>query len=211
MEFFPETNEDHLQWLKYYQKAIDVNIITTITDHKGIIIYANDKFCEISGYTQEELIGQTHRIVNSNHHSKDFFKDLWDTISNGKPYQAEIRNKAKNGNYYWVDTVIIPVHLNNKIQYLSLRIVISEKKELEARNEEYIRSLENVLVMVSHEVRAPLASILGLLQFDYSTISKNEFNKILIYFTQSAEELDLCIKRLNLNLIEIKNKAKKKS
>jgi PAS domain S-box-containing protein len=208
-ETFHEDIDDSENWLHYYQKAINVNIITTITDNKGIIIYANDKFCEISGYTRKELVGQTHKIVNSNYHSKAFFENLWETISSGKLYKAEIRNKAKNGDYYWVDTVIIPVQMNNKIQYLSLRIVITEKKELQEKNEEYVKSLEGLLFIISHEVRAPLASILGLLQFDYSNVSKRDFIKALVYFKRSAEELDVLLKKLNLNLRDIRNRAKK--
>jgi PAS domain S-box-containing protein len=127
MEFENLKNTDHRQMLNSYKRAIDVNIITSIADCKGTIIYVNEKFCEISKYQKNELIGQNHRIINSNYHSKAFFEDLWKTIKAGQTWQGEIKNKAKDGSYYWVDTVILPIETDNEIQYLSLRTLISSE------------------------------------------------------------------------------------
>ncbi len=119
-----------IRTLQAYQTAVDVAAIVSITDASGRIIYVNDKFVEISKYSTQELIGQTHKIVNSGFHPDDFFSNMWDTITGGHPWRGEIRNKDKEGNFYWVDTVITPVfdHKGRIFQYLSVRNLITLQK-----------------------------------------------------------------------------------
>ncbi|MCU4675227.1 EAL domain-containing protein [Catenovulum sp. 2E275] len=115
--------------------ALDQHAIVAITDEKGIILSANDKFCEISKYSRDELIGHTHKIINSNYHPKSFFKDMWQTIKSGKVWHGEICNKAKDGSFYWVSSTIVPLLSASGLpeRYIAIRADITDRKLAEQK------------------------------------------------------------------------------
>ncbi|ADY52000.1 PAS sensor protein [Pseudopedobacter saltans DSM 12145] len=180
----------------FYYSLLDKLSIVAITDRQGKIVYANDKFCDISKYSREELLGSTHKIVNSGYHSRSFFIDLWKTIIAGEIWRGEIRNKAKDGSYYWVDTFIVPeMDEDNKVRhYYSIRIDITKRKLQEFELLKRKVELEEIALMQSHQVRKPVANLLGLIDL-FEKQELNDLNKTLYQMMkQSIMELEDSIK-----------------
>lgn len=193
-----------LENLKY---ALDQHAIVSITDTSGDILYVNDKFCEVSQYSDHELLGQRHNIVNSGLHPPAFFEDMWTTICNGRIWHGEIRNQKKDGTYYWVETSIVPFLDKNNIpyQYIAIRTEITHIKNIEhdlelslerlaaeaLKAQESSRLKDAIISTMTHELRTPLNSILGFSQLLMA--DKDGFNEIQIdnikYIVESGEEL----------------------
>ncbi|MEC0275880.1 sensor histidine kinase [Peribacillus frigoritolerans] len=134
-----------------FQFALDASSIVAITDQRGTIKYVNDQFCRISKFSKEELIGQDHRIINSGYHSKEFFNNLWKTISSGEVWKGEIKNKTKDNTYYWVDTTIVPFldEFQKPYQYLAIRYEVTQRKLAE----EEIQKMTGKIIDVQEEER----------------------------------------------------------
>jgi PAS domain S-box-containing protein len=157
-----------LHELEAFRYALDQSAIVATTDVTGAICHANDRFCEISGYAREELLGQDHRIINSGYHSKAYIRTLWRTIAAGRVWRGELRNRAKDGSHYWVDTTIVPFldERGKPYQYVAIRYDITARKLAEQQLVEQasLARLGEMAAVVAHEVRNPLAGLRGALQ-----------------------------------------------
>ncbi|MGE5943766.1 MAG: PAS domain S-box protein, partial [Flavobacteriales bacterium] len=185
-----------LKEISDYKYALDESAIVAITNQKGIITHVNGNFCKISKYTIKELIGQDHRIINSGYHSKEFIKELWTTIANGKVWKGELKNRAKDGSTYWVDTTIVPFlnHLGKPYQYIAIRSDITERKKgeeqikqsnVKAIEHAHILELKNTQLVdfcniVSHNLRAPLVNISMLVDYVEQSEDEAERKEVLV-------------------------------
>ncbi|EQC51312.1 ATP-binding protein [Bacteriovorax sp. DB6_IX] len=178
--------------------AIDAHSIISKTDPRGKITFANANFVEVSKYDHREIIGQDHRLVNSGFHDKEFFEQMWKTIQSKDTWHGQIRNKNKEGDYYWVESTIFPVldELKNIKEYIAIRTNITDIKNQqialrEARNEaERISTMRaNFMANVSHELRTPLNAIIGFLTVLKDEVSNSDHREKFEIVYHAAESL----------------------
>lgn len=177
-------NQDqNIYLLEQYQKALDETAIVSKTDINGIITFVNDKFCKISGYSKEELIGKPHNIVRHPDTPKSLFKKLWKTILSKRIFKGIIKNRKKDGSYYYVDSTIIPIMDSNDdiVEFIAVRYDITEliikRQEAIAAN----RAKEIFLSRISHELRTPLNAIIGFSQILENKDDIPEYAKSFLY------------------------------
>lgn len=164
--------QETLKELADIKFALDQSTIVAITDQRGIINYVNDAFCRISKYSRDELLGQDHRIINSGYHPKAFIRELWTTIAGGQVWKGDLKNRAKDGSIYWVDTTIVPfVNEEGKpYQYVAIRHDITQLKLAEEKIVTQTAELQRASQLsfvgelaagLAHEIKNPLAGIQG--------------------------------------------------
>ncbi|SMF00488.1 sensor histidine kinase [Pseudobacteriovorax antillogorgiicola] len=180
-----------------FSSLLDKTAIVAETNTRGIITHVNQKFCEISKFDEDELIGQNHNILNSGFHSREFFKNLWKTIGSGRDWRGKIKNKAKDGTYYWVDTLIHPVK-NSKGQirkYLSIRHDITQEKEQEEINLKNSRLLAigEASAQIMHDVMNPLAVIQSTEYLLRQASTQEDPSKLI---NNIAEKIDENVERI---------------
>ena len=149
-----------LQKIEHQKLALDQHAIVSITDVQGHITYANDKFCEISQYSREELLGQNHRIIKSDEHASEFFREMWLTISKGQVWHGDFKNRRKDGTFYWVNSTIVPFKNNRGQieQYLAVRTDITEHRNLlsQLSQAQKLESIGQLAAGVAHEINTPI-------------------------------------------------------
>lgn len=209
---YEQTKKERNNYLAV-SNALNKSALVSKTDKHGIIIHANEEFYRISQFTENELIGKSHSIINSSYHPKSFWTEMWKTVTKGKTWRAEVKNRAKDGTYYWVDTVINPVFdIKGEIKgFLSIRYLITAKKALEEQQIQLTKKLKLAaqssnlgvwnlyLNTKSMEVDAQTLKIYGVKKIDnlddwVASIHPDDLKEItraLFDFQKSNHQLDL--------------------
>lgn len=151
------------------RQAIDKHALVSIADARGRIIDANDAFCRVTGYSRAELLGKDHRLLNSGHHPREFWAEMWAAVSAGRPWHAIVCNRARDGRRFWVDTVIAPfVGDDGAIdRFVAIRTDVSELQRKNAELEQYVYS-------VSHDLKSPLVTIRGFAEILRRNLAQGE-------------------------------------
>ncbi|WP_339675269.1 sensor histidine kinase [Cyclobacterium marinum] len=198
------------RYLKQFKNGIDKAFILAITDKYGVITEVNETFCKISKYGENELIGKTHSILNSGHHDKQFFTKMWKTIRSGEIWIDEIKNKAKDGSYYWVLTAIVPFkNEDNQItEFMALRQDITDRKNAEEDRLQYLKKLEyknkeleQFAFVASHDLQEPLRTVINFTDL-LARKQKHHFDDIGIKSLDFIQEATVRMSQLIKSLLD---------
>jgi len=209
-----KSNEIYKNDLLIQKFAMDQHAIIAVTDIHGKIIYVNSKFCEISGYSENELLGNNHRILNSGNQKKGYWHNMYQCVSQGNVWQDEVKNRNKSGGYYWVDTTIIPMtSAESKKQitgYISIRTDITQKKiqhdklvEANTMAQSAVVAKSQFLATMSHEIRTPMNGVIGMLDLLLNdTLTKTQMHHATLAQTSAQSLLTLINDILDFSKID---------
>lgn len=196
---------EELKELQDQKFALDQAAIVAMTDAYGKILSANEQFCKISGYSEKELLGKDHRLINSGVHSKEFFQNMWMTIQSGQVWRGDICNRSKEGRLYWVSTTIVPL-LNTQgvpAKYLAIRQDITElklaQKTILDQQEKLIATsklsaLGEMAAAITHEINNPLGVILGRVEMMKKLLQSKDLNYSML--ERIADTIDITGRRI---------------
>jgi len=205
--------------LSNFKEALDKSANVIITDDTGTIVYVNDDFCKVSKFSREELLGQNPRIVNSHYHNKEFFKNMWETIREGKTWKGDIKNKAKDGSYYWSKATIAPLLGDDgePEQFIAIHTDITNQKILEEKLSEALKNVkeseiqkEEFSSMMTHELNTPLVPIKGYCEMIKDTDTFGPLNKDQLDFINKIDSNATLLERLISDLLDVQKLDMKK-
>ena len=205
--------------LSNFKEALDKSANVIITDITGTIVYVNDDFCKVSKFSRVELLGQNPRIVNSYYHDKEFFKNMWDTILEGKTWKGDIKNKAKDGSYYWSKATIAPLlgDDGNPEQFIAIHTDITNQKIMEEKLSEALKNVkqselqkEEFSSMMTHELNTPLVPIKGYCEMLKDTDTFGILNKDQLDFINKIDSNASLLERLISDLLDVQKLDMKK-
>ena len=205
--------------LSNFKEALDKSANVLITDTSGSIIYVNDDFCKVSKFSREELLGQNPRIVSSYYHDKQFFKEMWETISEGKTWKGDIKNKAKDGSYYWSKATISPLLGDDgkPEQYIAILTDITNQKILEEKLSDALKNVkeselrkEEFSSMMTHELNTPLVPIKGYCEMLKDVDTFGPLNNDQLDFIGKIESNATLLERLISDLLDVQKLDMKK-
>lgn len=183
--------QKNVHLLDEYKKALDASAIVSKTDSEGVITYVNENFTRLCGYSDEELIGRKHTLMRHNDMQEAFFADLWQTISQGDMYRGTIKNYKKNGDYFYIDTTIVPIEnpFNKRVEYIAIGYEVTSFVDAKVEALEAASSKEYFLSNMSHEIRTPLNAIIGFVSLMRDDNLSETHEKYLNIIYNSSESL----------------------
>ena len=205
--------------LSNFKEALDKSANVIITDTTGTIVYVNEDFCKVSKFSREELLGENPRIVNSYYHNKEFFKNMWETILEGKTWKGDIKNKAKDGSYYWSKATISPLLGDNgePEQFIAIHTDITNQKILEEKLSEALKNVqeselqkEEFSSMMTHELNTPLVPIKGYCEMIKDTDTFGPLNNDQLDFINKIDSNATLLERLISDLLDVQKLDMKK-